>query len=90
MCLDLVVSQQGTPPELPIDHPFVQLAAEITPAPAAVGAFGSDGSQFAAAAPTLILSPGSMEQAHKPEEFIDLQQLERAIVIFRRMAVEVA
>jgi acetylornithine deacetylase len=38
-------------------------------------------------APTLILGPGSMEQAHKPEEFIDLEQLARSVSIFQRLAL---
>lgn len=85
--LDLVVRQEGTPPELPVDHPFVRLAAAVTAASPEVGAFGSDASQFASVAPTLILGPGSMEQAHKPEEFIDLGQLEHSIAIFHRLAI---
>jgi acetylornithine deacetylase/succinyl-diaminopimelate desuccinylase-like protein len=86
--LDLVVRQEGTPPELAVEHPLVQLAAAVTAASPDVGAFGSDGSQFATVAPTLILGPGSMEQAHKPEEFIDLEQLERSITIFQQLATE--
>ncbi|MCJ2057204.1 M20/M25/M40 family metallo-hydrolase [Methylobacterium sp. J-048] len=86
--LELVVRQEGTPPELPVDHPFVQLATAATAASPKVGAFGSDASQFATVAPTLILGPGSMEQAHKPEEFTDLEQLERSIPIFQHLAVE--
>lgn len=85
--LDLTVRQEGTPPELPADHPLVQLAAAATGAAPDVGAFGSDASQFAAVAPTLILGPGSMEQAHKPEEFIDLEQLARSVSIFQRLAL---
>lgn len=85
--LDLVVRQEGTPPELAVDHPLVRLAAAVTTASPAVGAFGSDASQFATVAPTLILGPGSMEQAHKPEEFIDLAQLERSITVFQTLAV---
>jgi acetylornithine deacetylase len=86
--LDLVVRQEGTPPELAVEHPLVQLAAAVTAVSPDVGAFGSDGSQFATVAPTLILGPGSMEQAHKPEEFIDLEQLERSITIFQQLATE--
>jgi acetylornithine deacetylase len=86
--LELVVRQEGTPPELPVEHPLVQLAAAVTTALPDIGAFGSDGSQFATVAPTLILGPGSMEQAHKPEEFIDLEQPERSITIFQQLAAE--
>lgn len=87
--LDLVVRREGTPPELPVDHPFVRLATAVTAASPEVGAFGSDASQFATVAPTLILGPGSMEQAHKPEEFIDLDQLERSVAMFQRLAIVV-
>lgn len=40
-------------------------------------AFGSEGGLFdQAGIPTVVCGPGSMEQGHKPDEFISLEQLE--------------
>jgi acetylornithine deacetylase len=38
--------------------------------------YGTEGSQFQAAGiPTVICGPGSIEQAHKPNEFVSLEQI---------------
>lgn len=40
-------------------------------------AYGTEAGQFSAAGiPTVIVGPGSIEQAHKPDEFIEIRQLE--------------
>ncbi|RMP64594.1 hypothetical protein ALQ18_04774 [Pseudomonas marginalis pv. marginalis] len=39
-------------------------------------AFGTEGGLFdQAGIPTVVCGPGSMEQGHKPDEFISLEQL---------------
>ena len=41
-------------------------------------AYGTEGGQFAAAGiPTIICGPGDIRQAHRPDEFIDLDQIRR-------------
>jgi acetylornithine deacetylase/succinyl-diaminopimelate desuccinylase-like protein len=52
--------------------------------------FGSDASQFSAIVPCVILGPSSIEQAHKPDEFIDISELQRAVPILRNLVVEYA
>ncbi len=38
--------------------------------------FGTEGGLFQQAGiPTVVCGPGSIEQAHKPDEFIDLDQI---------------
>jgi acetylornithine deacetylase len=38
--------------------------------------YGTEGSQFQAAGiPTVICGPGSIEQAHKPDEYVTLEQV---------------
>ena len=40
------------------------------------GRFGTEGGLFQQAGiPTVVCGPGSIEQAHKPDEFIDLDQI---------------
>jgi acetylornithine deacetylase len=74
--VDVVNTYPGlaTPPDAPIVD-FVRLLVE-EPATFKV-AFGTEGGLFDSrlAIPTVICGPGSMDQGHKPDEFISLDQL---------------
>lgn len=49
--------------------------------------FGTEGSQFQhAGIPTVICGPGSIEQAHKPNEFVTVDQVLRCEQFLRRLA----
>lgn len=86
-CLDLTIRPEGTPPELPVDHPLVEQAASLTGLPPLVVGFGTDASQFSAIAPCIVFGPGSIEQAHKPDEYIDVGELERSVSLLRNLVV---
>lgn len=46
--------------------------------------FGSDASKFARAGiPSVILGPGSIDQAHTADEYVDLDQVEAAFLVYR-------
>ncbi|SDP46792.1 acetylornithine deacetylase [Ectopseudomonas guguanensis] len=50
-------------------------------------AFGTEGGLFdEAGIATVICGPGSMEQGHKPDEFVSLQQLDACDVLLARLA----
>lgn len=50
-------------------------------------AFGTEGGLFdQAGIPTVVCGPGSMEQGHKPDEFIALEQLEGCDAMLLRLA----
>ncbi|WP_215787816.1 acetylornithine deacetylase [Pantoea dispersa] len=50
-------------------------------------AFGTEGGLFAAAGiPCVVCGPGSMDQGHKPDEFITLAQLDACDSLLRRLA----
>jgi acetylornithine deacetylase len=51
-------------------------------------AFGTEGGLFAAVAgiPTVVCGPGSIDQAHKPDEFISLDQVARGEAFMRAVA----
>lgn len=69
------------------DSPFAQLCRELaaTPAPTKV-AFGTEGGCYAARGiPALICGPGDIAVAHKPDEWIALDQLERCDDFLRRL-----
>jgi acetylornithine deacetylase len=51
--------------------------------------YGTDASQLSAAGiPCIIVGPGSIEQAHTVDEFIDLSQLDKAFDIYRSVMLQ--
>ena len=49
--------------------------------------FGTEGAQFQRAGiPTVICGPGSIEQAHKPNEFVTMDQVVQCEAFMRRLA----
>lgn len=52
--------------------------------------FGTDGGHFQdAGIPTVVCGPGSVDQAHKPDEFITLDQVARCEAFMRRLMEQV-
>ncbi len=52
-------------------------------------AFGTEAGLFKnAGIPTVVCGPGSIEQAHQPDEFVSLEQLARCELFMRRLASE--
>lgn len=48
--------------------------------------FGTEAGHYqGAGVPTIVCGPGNIEQAHKPDEFIDLDQVADAEAFFARM-----
>lgn len=77
------------PLETELDCPLVGIASEVLHShglngqPAGV-AFGSDASKFAQiAVPSIIFGPGSIDQAHTVDEFVDLAEVETAFLVYR-------
>jgi acetylornithine deacetylase len=51
--------------------------------------FASEGGQFQLAnVPTVVCGPGSIDQAHQPDEYIEIAQIEACIAFMRRLAAE--
>jgi acetylornithine deacetylase len=49
-------------------------------------AFGTEGGLFdAAGIPTVVCGPGSMDQGHKPDEFVSVAQLKACDAMLLRM-----
>ena len=68
-------------------HPVVNLAKALSGAND-VGkvSFGTEAGLFQAAGiPTVVCGPGSIDQAHKPDEFIDVDQLSRLETVLDRL-----
>jgi acetylornithine deacetylase len=69
------------------ESPATALAQELSGCNDALKvSFGTDGSQFhAAGIPTVICGPGSIDQAHKPNEFIAVDQVRQCERFMRRL-----
>jgi acetylornithine deacetylase len=54
--------------------------------PARVASFASEGGQFQGAGlPTVLCGPGSIDQAHQPDEYVEVAQIERGAVFMVRL-----
>ncbi len=50
-----------------------------------VAAYATEAGQFQRAGfPAVICGPGSVEQAHQPDEFVAVSEMEKGLVMFRR------
>ena len=62
------------------------LVEEPLPSDAAAVAFGTDAGLFAQSGiPSVVMGPGSIEQAHTSREWVDVAQVETMARLFRRM-----
>ncbi|WP_370178240.1 acetylornithine deacetylase [Alteriqipengyuania sp.] len=80
----------STPPMTPVGSEdavaFVRALTGENTAPGQV-AFATEGGQFQQAGfPTVICGPGSIEQAHQPDEWIALSELEKGAAFMERLA----
>ena len=70
--------------ETPAQSPIIQAAESLTGYAAGAVAFGTEGPYLnALGMQTVIMGPGSIEQAHQPDEFLALEQIEPAKRILR-------
>jgi acetylornithine deacetylase/succinyl-diaminopimelate desuccinylase-like protein len=83
-------AEEGAPPELPADHPFVRACVDIAGQPAATVPFGTDASILQSIAPCVVLGPGDIGVAHKPNEAVNLCELSSAVPLFQALAKQFA
>jgi acetylornithine deacetylase/succinyl-diaminopimelate desuccinylase-like protein len=81
----LDIRPEGSPPELPRNHPLIAMAERLTGEPARTVPFGTDASELQAIAPCVILGPGTIETAHTPRECVALADLAAAVPLFQAM-----
>ncbi len=78
--IDVEVMNEYPPLDTPPDAEVVGLVAALTGEHERIKVgFGSEGGLFSErlGIPTVVCGPGSIDQAHKPDEFIDRDQLDR-------------
>ena len=83
-------AREGSPPELPADHPLIALVAQISNATPRTAPYGTDASELQVLAPCVVFGPGTMDVAHKPDESVSLQELADAVPLFVRLAERLA
>lgn len=77
--------------ETPAESGIVKAAEQVLQAAGLNGdpigvPFGSDASKFAMAGiPSVILGPGHIAQAHTPDEYVEVEQVERAFDVYRQI-----
>ncbi len=70
-----------------VDHPLIVKLGKLGCAPAGAPWF-CDAAVFAAAGiPSIAIGPGSIQQAHTADEFIEIAELERGAAVFREFLV---
>lgn len=84
--LELVRCHENPPMETPADHPLVRALLAVSPETGLAGApWFSDAAHLSAGGvPSVCIGPGSIEQAHTVDEFIELAEVERGAEFFAR------
>ena len=80
-------AEEGAPPELPADHPFVRQCVAVSGQAAATAPFGTDASILQAIAPCVVMGPGDIGVAHRPNEAVRLSELAAAVPMFQALAL---
>ncbi len=82
--LEIVNPHENPPMELPADHPWIEKIRTVRPTCLPVGApWFSDAAHLSAAGiPAICLGPGSIDQAHTCDEFIEAAALEKGAAFF--------
>jgi acetylornithine deacetylase len=83
--LELRIRPEGSPPELPADHPLIRLAEDFTGQAPRTAPYGTDASELQAIAPCVVLGPGTIETAHTPRECVRVAELAAAVPLFGRI-----
>lgn len=78
--------------DIPNDHEAVELVQALSGAnSAAKVSFATEAGLFQnAGIPTVVCGPGNIEQAHKPDEFVEIDQLRKCEVFMDRMLEKIA
>ena len=83
-------AEEGSPPELPEDDPFVRRCVDVSGQAATTAPFGTDASILQAIAPCVVMGPGDIGVAHKPGEAVRIAELVAAVPVFQALATRMA
>ena len=82
--LEIVRPHENPPMEIPATHPYIHRIQEVRAASKPVGApWFSDAAHLSAAGvPSVCMGPGSIDQAHTCDEFIEIAALGEGAAFF--------
>lgn len=91
--IDLLKPTTGGPSELSVEHTLVQTALSVVgrllingnPGPTGLSCGCDMVHLMAAGIPTVVIGPGSLDQAHKSNEFVEVEQLVLATKIYKEL-----
>ena len=85
--LEVVDPHENPPMEVDTDHLWIQKMIAANPHSKPVGApWFSDAAHLnAAGIPSVCIGPGSIDQAHTKDEFIDITDLENGVIYFEKL-----
>lgn len=90
--LEIVKAHENLPMEIPATHPWIERIRQVREACQPVGApWFSDAAHLAnAGLPSVCMGPGSIDQAHTCDEFIDVAALEEGAEFFTALVRSLA
>ena len=72
--------------DTPADAPIVAAVEELTEQPARAVSFATEGPFLKQLGmDTVVLGPGSIRQAHQPDEYLAFDQIERGVALVRQL-----
>lgn len=90
--VEIVNPHENPPMETPADHPAIQALLATDPATGLAGApWFSDAAHLSSGGiPSICIGPGSIDQAHTVDEFIEITGLEKGTEFFSRFVASLA
>ncbi len=74
------------PLDTPLESPLVQTALRVLgQSEPKVVSYATDGCCFEQLSELIVIGPGSIDQAHRPDEWIELEQLQRGIDVYQQL-----
>ena len=69
-----------SPPDSPLVHTALRVLGQATPK---VVSYATDGCCFEQLSELIVIGPGNIVQAHRPDEWIELEQLQRGVDVYQ-------
>jgi len=81
---ELLNHRASEPLDVPLDSPVVRTLRDILGTEPVGAPYYTEAVEYTRAGiPTVICGPGSIDQAHTPDEYITLDQLDRGVATFK-------
>lgn len=88
--ISVAEAEEGAPPELGADDPFVLSCVEVSGKAATTAPFGTDASVLQTLAPCVVMGPGDIGVAHRPGEAVRLVDLAAAVPMFQALILKLS